>query len=278
MLALELECWFSIVAVWLWVIKMKSITDFLKTVAKLRSKKGCPWDKEQTHKTLKRYLIEEAYETIDAIDNNDFNSLKEELGDVLLQIALHTQIAKENKKFTFDDVVKYINKKMISRHPHVFSNVIVKNTDEVLANWEVFKKNEKPDRKEVFDGIPNSLPALLKALKVSKKAARQGFEWEKESDLWKTLNEEINEFKKAKNKDNQAEELGDLLFMIVNIARWYKLDPEDTLNKGIKKFITRYRKITTNLNKSKKQLKSLSAKELNKEWEKVKHKERKYKK
>lgn len=255
---------------------MKSIDDFVKTIAKLRSPEGCPWDKEQTHKTLKRYLIEETYEAIDAIDNNDPQALKEELGDILLQIVLHAQIASENKKFSLDEIADYVNKKMISRHPHVFSNAVVKNSDEVMKNWEVIKNNEKPARKEIFDGIPNSLPALLKALKVSKKAAKSGFEWEKESDLWKTLEEEITEFKesvKHKNKENQAEELGDLLFMIVNIARWYKLDPEDTLNKGIKKFIKRYSKVKQKLSDTNNNFNELTPDEINKIWVKVKEEE-----
>ena len=174
---------------------MKPIEQLVKTIAKLRSPKGCPWDKEQTHKTLKRYLIEEAYEALDAIDKSDSKALMEELGDVLLQIVLHSQIASENKKFTFNKVADYVNKKMISRHPHVFSNTLVKNSDEVMVNWEKIKRDEKPHRKDIFDGIPPALPALIKALKVSKKAAREGFEWKKETDIWKTLDSEVKEFK-----------------------------------------------------------------------------------
>ncbi|MBI3590161.1 MAG: nucleoside triphosphate pyrophosphohydrolase [Candidatus Melainabacteria bacterium] len=253
---------------------MKPIEDFIKTVAKLRAPDGCPWDKEQTHKTLKRYLIEEAYETIDAIDNDDSKALMEELGDVLLQVVLHSQIAKENNQFSFDELVDFINKKMISRHPHVFSDVVVKDTAEVLDNWEKLKKEEKPNKKTIFEGIPNSLPALLKALKVSKKAARDGFEWEKESDLWKSLDSETNELKEAINlndKDKQREELGDLLFMIVNISRWYKLDPEESLNNGIKKFIKRFNRVQNIVrNKTNKELKEISPSELNKIWEDIK--------
>lgn len=255
---------------------MKSIDDFVKTIGKLRSPEGCPWDKEQTHKTLKRYLIEETYEAIDAIDNDDPKALMEELGDILLQIVLHAQIASENKKFSLDEIADYVNKKMISRHPHVFSNAVVRNSDEVMKNWEVIKNNEKPARKEIFDGIPNSLPALLKALKVSKKAAKSGFDWEKESDLWKTLEDELNEFKesvKHNNKEKQAEELGDLLFMVVNIARWYKLDPEDTLNKGIKKFIKRYSKVKQKLSDTNNNFNELTPDEINKIWVKVKEEE-----
>ena len=256
----------------------KSIEELVKTVAKLRSPNGCPWDKEQTHKTLKRYLIEESYETIDAIDKSDKHALMEELGDVLLQVVLHAQIAKENKDFTFDDVCNSINKKMISRHPHVFLNTKVKNTEEVLKNWEILKSNEKPYRKQLLDGVPSSLPALLKALKVSKKVARLGFEWEKDSQLWSKLYDEIKEFKqavKSKKKAKQSEEFGDLLFTVVNLARWYKLDPEENLNNGIKKFIKRFNKVKKMANKSNEEINELSPKELNKLWERVKSSERK---
>ena len=250
-----------------------SIDKLIKTVAKLRSPNGCPWDKEQTHRTLKRYLIEEAYETIDAIDTGDKHLLMEELGDVLLQVVLHAQIAKDNKDFTFDDVCESINKKMISRHPHVFSNIKVKNTEEVLKNWEILKSSEKPHRKQLFDGVPISLPALLKALKISKKVARVGFEWEKESDLWKKFYDEIKEFKeavKSKNKTQQSEELGDVLFTIVNLARWYKLDPEENLNNGITKFIRRFHRVEKRVNKSGKKINNLTPKELDKLWKEVK--------
>lgn len=250
---------------------MKSIDKLVKTIAKLRSPKGCPWDKEQTHKTLKRYLIEEAYETLDAIDQNDSKALMEELGDVLLQIVLHSQIASENKKFNFSDVADYVNKKMISRHPHVFSNTLVKDSEEVMINWERIKKKEKPHRKDIFDGIPLSLPALLKALKVSKKAAREGFEWKKEADIWKTLNSEVGEFKAAfKSRKKQADEFGDILFTIVNIARWYKLDPEDSLNLSTKKFISRYKWIESKVKGSKKPIKDLSYSELERLWKQSK--------
>ena len=256
---------------------MKPIEQLVKTIAKLRSPKGCPWDKEQTHKTLKRYLIEEAYEALDAIDSNDPKALMEELGDVLLQIVLHAQIARENKEFSFNEVANYINKKMITRHPHVFSDTLVKNSEEVMVNWEIIKRNEKPHRKDIFDGIPLALPALLKALKVSKKAAREGFEWKKEADIWKTLNSEITEFKAAsqkKSKIKQADEIGDILFTIVNIARWYKLDPEDSLNMAIKKFISRYARVKNKIKSSKKGIKELSYSKLNNLWRLVKKQER----
>ena len=257
---------------------MKPIEDFIKTIARLRAPDGCPWDKEQTHKSLKRYLIEETYEAIDAIDKDDPTALKEELGDVLLQIVLHAQIANENKHFSFDEIVESINKKMISRHPHVFSNVKVKNSDEVMVNWEKIKKEEKPHSNNLFDNIPNSLPALLKGLKVSKKVAKLGFEWQDEAELWNKFKSEANELNeacKSTDKAKQADELGDLLFMLVNISRWYRLDPEETLNKGIEKFIKRFNKIQEHIKKGNKNktLEQLSTFELNELWEKVKKEE-----
>lgn len=255
---------------------MKNIEELIKTVGKLRSPDGCPWDKEQTHTTLKRYLIEETYEAIDAIDSGDPKAIMEELGDVLLQVVLHAQIASETNSFNIDDIAKCINEKMISRHPHVFGDITVKNTEEVLVNWEALKKKEKPERKDIFDGIPNSLPALLKANKVSKKVAKEGFDWESDSDLWNALEKELKEFKEVaelKDKEKQTEELGDLLFMIVNLARWYKIDPEETLNNGTKKFIKRYNKVKEKVSAEKKDIKDLSAKDLNKLWDKVKSEE-----
>ena len=256
---------------------MSSIEDFIKTIAKLRSPNGCPWDKEQTHESLKKYLIEETYEAIDAIDKNNPTELKEELGDILLQIVLHAQIASESNQFSFDEIAKSINKKMISRHPHVFSDTMVKNAEEVMINWEKLKQAEKPEQKDIFSNIPKSLPALLKGLEVSKKAAKVGFEWQNESELWEKLKSEmveLNEVCKSKEKEKQIEEFGDLLFMMVNIARWYKLDPEESLNKGIKKFVKRFNKIEQHVKKNKdKKLEDLSAFELNNLWEKVKEEE-----
>lgn len=255
---------------------MKSFNKLQKTVAKLRSPNGCPWDKKQTHKSLRRYLIEEAYEAVDAIDENNSKTLMEELGDILLQVVLHAQIAKEQKKFTLNDVIECINKKMISRHPHVFGNLKVKTTEEVLANWEKLKKEEKPLTDNIFQNVPSSLPALLKALKISKKAAKAGFDWKNKTELWRMLNKEIKEFWEATNtrsKERQFEELGDLLFMIVNIARWYKLDPEDSLNKALTKFINRFNKVKDK-SRGYNTLRTIHPSKLNKLWELVKKEEK----
>jgi tetrapyrrole methylase family protein/MazG family protein len=256
---------------------MEDIEKLIKTVEKLRAPNGCPWDREQTHKTLKRYLIEETYEAIDAIDSENSTAIMEELGDVLLQVVLHAQIASEDKRFNINDIAKVINEKMISRHPHVFGDVTVKNTEEVLVNWEALKKKEKPERKDIFDGIPVALPALLKAYKISKKASKDGFDWENEKDIWNAFEKELKEVKdeiKSGNKEKLSEEFGDLLFMMANIARWYKIEPEEALSNGSNKFMRRYKMLSESVKESNKEIKNLTPSELNKIWDEVKLKEK----
>src|SRR5690554_4190126 len=175
---------------------LESLTAIME---KLRSDQGCPWDREQTHQSLTRYLIEEAYEVIDAIEQQDPQALAEELGDVLLQIVFHAQIASENGQFTMDDVLKAVCEKMIRRHPHVFADTEINSVEDVLSNWEAIKKREKAnqDRKSLFDGIPKHLPALLRAEKIQSKAAKVGFDWNDISGTIAKLEEEIEEFKQA---------------------------------------------------------------------------------
>ena len=204
-----------------------NLEKLIKTIEILRSPEGCPWDREQDHKSLKKYLLNESYELLDAIDTMDDRLLCEELGDVLLQVILHAQIAKESSKFDIEDVAKKINDKLIHRHPHVFSDTPVKDSAEVVENWEQIKSKEKPERQSALDGIPNNFPALMRADNISKKAVRVGFEWPDIDMLWDTLFSEIDEFKQAAasgNKDRIQDEIGDMLFTIVNIARWHKVD------------------------------------------------------
>lgn len=225
---------------------MKNLEDVIKTVEILRSPNGCQWDREQTHSTLRPNMVEEAYEAIDAINDNDMNHLKEELGDVLLQVLLHAQIAKEEKAFDIDDVAKTLNEKLIHRHPHVFGNEKVTSTDEILANWDKLKKEEKPHRKSVMDGISKAQSALMSAQKISKKAVKVGFEWPCEESLQECVQSEIKEFEdacKEKNKEHMEEELGDLLFAVVNLARWNKIDAEQALIKANTKFVKRFKKM-----------------------------------
>lgn len=213
----------------------------IEIIDTLRSPNGCKWDREQTHATLKRNMLEEAYEAVDAINDNDSKHLKEELGDVLLQVVLHAQISKEAGEFDIEDVAKTLNEKLIHRHPHVFGDVKVQNTQEILDNWEKLKKEEKPHRKSVMDGISKAQSALMSAQKISKKAVGVGFEWPDEQELMKCVMSEFEEFKNAKTQDEKEDEFGDILFAVVNLARWNKIDAEQALLRANKKFMARFR-------------------------------------
>lgn len=223
---------------------MKNLHELIETVRILRSENGCKWDREQTHQSLRPNMLEEAYEAVDAIDNNDMKHLKEELGDVLLQVVLHAQIADDEKAFNIEDVAKEINEKLIRRHPHVFGNVEVNSTQEILDNWEAIKKEEKNHRTSIMDGISKSQSALMSAQKISKKAVKVGFEWDSEKTLYDCVFSEFKEFQEAcstSNQEHMEEEMGDILFAVVNLARWNKLDAEQALLKANKKFIKRFK-------------------------------------
>ena len=224
----------------------ENLDKLVNIIAKLRAPDGCKWDREQTHVSLKQNFIEETYEALDAIDANDMPHLKEELGDVLLQVILHAQIAKEEGAFDIEDVAKGISEKLIHRHPHVFGDVKVSSTQEILDNWEKLKKEEKPHRKSAMDGISPSLPALFAAYKISKKAVKVGFEWPTLDSLYECFNSEIEEFKDAvaeADQEHMEEEMGDILFALVNLARWHKINPEIALANANKKFMKRFRKM-----------------------------------
>jgi len=221
----------------------------LNVMAQLREPdRGCPWDREQTPQSVRKYLIEETYEVLDAIDSDDPDKYAEELGDLLLQVVLHAQLAREDALFSIDDVIGHIVAKLIRRHPHVFADVDVADSAEVLRNWEVIKRSEKgyEDRKSILDGVVRSLPALSRALEISKRAAKAGFEWESIEGVFDKLDEEVLELREARlegNKDRIAEELGDLLFTVVNLARFEKVDAEDALHRMINRFIRRFVRI-----------------------------------
>jgi len=224
----------------------KQLEELIEVMRVLRSENGCQWDREQTHASLKPNMLEEAYEAVDAIDNNDMKHLKEELGDVLLQVVLHSQIASEVNEFNIEDVAKGIKDKLIHRHPHVFGDVKVNSTEEILDNWEKLKNEEKSHRTSVMDGISNSQASLMSAQKISKKAIKVGFEWDCEKTLYDCVYSEIDEFKEATesgDREHMEEEMGDILFSIVNLARWNKLDAEQSLLKANKKFIKRFKKM-----------------------------------
>jgi tetrapyrrole methylase family protein/MazG family protein len=273
-----------------------AIDKFIETIKALRDPvTGCPWNREQTHASLKRYLLEELYECLEAIDlventsdkalanSNSDLMLKEELGDVLLQVALHSQIAEERGAFTFNDVVEYVNEKMIRRHPHVFKDAKATNANEVDTHWEKIKKAEKSHRKSIFEGIPKELPALARAWLISKKAVRESFEWDEESKLWEQLQSEIIELQEiVLNKESLSDtertdaelELGDILFTAVNVARWFKIDPEDALRKTNNKFTERF-DLMMEIVKARgaDDLKGFSPEELEAFWKEAKHKQ-----
>jgi tetrapyrrole methylase family protein/MazG family protein len=212
----------------------------------LRSENGCQWDREQTHKTLRPNMLEEAYEAVDAIDDGDIKNLREELGDVLLQVVLHSQIAKDNGEFDIEDVAKELADKLIHRHPHVFGNQKVNSTDEILNNWDKLKKEEKTDRKSVLDGISKAQSALMSAQKISKRVVKIGFEWDSVESLKECIKSEYKEFEEAVlsgDKDKMEDEMGDIFFATVNLARWYKIDAEQALLRANKKFTKRFRKM-----------------------------------
>ena len=224
----------------------ENLEELIAVIAKLRAPDGCQWDREQTHLSLRPNMLEEAYEAVDAIDDNDMVHLKEELGDVLLQVVLHAQIAKEEGAFTIEDVAKGIKNKLIHRHPHVFGDVKVNSTKDILDNWDKLKAEEKKHRKSAMDGISRAQSALMSAQKISKKAVKTGFEWPDEQSLYDCIYSEFEEFKEAErteNRENMEEELGDILFAVVNLARWNKIDAEQALLKSNKKFMTRFRKM-----------------------------------
>ena len=227
-------------------MEYKNLEKLIETVRILRSPEGCQWDREQTHKTLRPNMLEEAYEAVDAIDSGNMENLKEELGDVLLQVLLHSQIADDNGHFNIEDVAKILNEKLIHRHPHVFGNQKVNSTEDILNNWDLLKKEEKKDRKSAMDGICKSQSALMSAQKISKRAVKTGFEWPNEESLLKCIKSEFKEFKEAKNakdKDHMEDEMGDILFAVVNLARWNKIDAEQALLRANKKFEKRFRKM-----------------------------------
>lgn len=227
-------------------MEYKNLEELIEVVRRLRAPDGCPWDREQTHFSLRTNMIEEAYEAVDAIDDNDMKHLREELGDVLLQVLLHSQIASENGDFNLDDVAKELKDKLIHRHPHVFGDAKISSADGVVDAWEQLKAQEKIHRKSVMDGISRSQAALISAQKISKKAIKVGFEWPNEESLYECIMSEFDEFKEATlegDRVHMEEEFGDILFATVNLARWNNIDAEQALLKANKKFEKRFRKM-----------------------------------
>jgi len=254
-----------------------SFSQLVNLMARLRGPAGCPWDREQTPESLKPFLVEECYEVIEALDEGSPDKVKEELGDLLFQIIFHARIAEEQGTFTIQDVISAIVDKMTRRHPHVFGEEKVSTSGEVLANWEEIKKKEKAhqERTSILDGVPQGMPALLRAHGIQKRAARVGFDWNELDEALPKLDEEIAEFKESlKTKDATAieDELGDIFFMLVNISRFLEINPEDALRKTISKFIHRFRYIEENAAEAGRSLKEMTLDEMEKLWQEAKKK------
>ncbi len=246
-----------------------SFTDLVEIVKILR--KECPWDRKQTHESIKDNLIEEAYEAVEAIDTGDFDELKKELGDVLLHVVFHSRMADEKSNFTIDDVIYSIQEKLIRRHPHVFGDEDAEDENQVAENWESIKMKE--GKSSVLEGIPKQLPALIRAQRMQEKAANVGFDWPEFSQVWKKLEEELQEFREALEKGNppkSREEFGDLLFSLVNVGRFYDLNAEDSLRSTNRKFIERFQYIEQQLDKENKEISGVSLEEMDKHWNNAK--------
>lgn len=254
--------------------------DLIELMRKLRSEEGCPWDKEQNHESLKPHLVEETYELIDAIDSGMPEKLKEELADLFFHIIFHCQIAKEKGVFDISDIMALCLDKMTRRHPHVFGDTTTKTPEEVIDQWEKIKKQEKgnEERKFIVDGLPKHLPALQKAQKLQKKVARVGFDWTNIEGVIAKIDEELAETKEAikgNNKEDIEEEIGDLLFSVVNLSRFLKFDTENVLHKTIYKFVDRFRKIETELASRGKDIEKCTLEELDSIWNEIKRDNRK---
>jgi tetrapyrrole methylase family protein/MazG family protein len=248
---------------------MVEFDEFVAIMRRLR--KECPWDKEQTHESLKKHFIEEAYEALEAIDRRNFEDLKGELGDVALQVVFHSIIAEEEKKFTLEEVFAAINEKLIRRHPHIYGDAVIHSGAEQIALWDKIKMSE--GRISVLEGIPNHYPALMKAEKVQKKAAKVGFEWKEKQDVWKKVEEELHELQSAVesgDKEHIQEEFGDVLFSLVNYARFIDVDPEESLLSTVHKFNTRFQHIEKSLLEQGKDIHQTSLEEMDLLWNEAK--------
>jgi len=252
----------------------KSLPEFerlLKIMDDLRA--GCPWDKEQTNESLRILTIEETYELADAILNNDSDEIKKELGDLLLHIVFYAKLGEEKKQFDINDVLKSINEKLIYRHPHIYGDVKVNDANDVKENWESLKLKEGKE-KRVLEGVPKSLPALVKANRIQDKVKGVGFDWEEKRQIWEKVEEELNEVKDELNKSNNKEkieaEFGDLLFSMINAARLYGIDPENALERTNKKFTKRFNYLEDKTIRNGKSLHDMSLDEMNIIWEEAK--------
>jgi tetrapyrrole methylase family protein/MazG family protein len=266
----------------------KSFDELISVMSRLRAPGGCPWDREQTYASLSQYLLEEAYETFDAIheadSTGDTTNLREELGDLLLQVVFHATIGAEKGDFTIDDVARGVSQKLILRHPHVFGDTKLEHAQDVLDNWDTLKANERKAsgkvekiKESILDEVPVHFPALLEGLKLSKKAAKTGFDWKETDHIFDKLHEEINELKAAmegRDSGEIGEEIGDLLFVIVNLARRLDIEPETALKKTNRKFRQRFKFIEDELKAQGRKLEDATLEEMDALWDSAKEKMR----
>ena len=258
-----------------------SFAELVEVMARLRAPEGCPWDREQTHATLKPYLLEEAYEALEAIDAADDDELCKELGDVLLQVVFHAQIAAEEGRFSIEEVGRAIVDKLIRRHPHVFGDVDVDGSDQVLRNWEQIKKQERQEQGDqtpsLLEGIPKQLPALMRAQRIQARVSRQGFDWDHIAGPLDKVEEEFAELREAWTTGKAEEiedEFGDLLFALVNTGRFLKTDPEQALRQSTDKFERRFRALEQAVQAKKQEIGDLSLEELDAVWDEIKAREK----
>jgi len=251
-----------------------TLEDLIELMRILRSEQGCPWDRKQNLDSIKGYLIEETYEVLEAVDERDPVKIREELGDVLFQIVFYAQLLQEAHQITMADIIETIHTKMIRRHPHVFGQTTVKNAEEVLVNWELIKQTEKKaERTSLLDGVPKELPSLLRAHRIQAKASHVGFEWDNFQQVLEKLDEEFAELRHAYKHgqiDEIEDEFGDVLFVLVSIARFLKVNPDDALRKAITKFTTRFASMERQMATMQKTWKDLSSQQMDQLWQNAK--------
>jgi tetrapyrrole methylase family protein/MazG family protein len=249
---------------------LKRFDSLVEIIAYLRSPQGCPWDRKQTHSSLREHLLEESYEVLEALDEADSAKLRAELGDLLLQIVLHAQVAKEAGEFEIGDVVEGINKKLLYRHPHVFGSACAKDADEVLVHWEELKKKERQEDAGMLDGVPLAMPALAYSQSVQDRVARVGFDWPSDGGVLEKLVEEIGEFKREETREGKSEEFGDILFTLANYARRQGIDLESSLREANHKFYSRFSYMEKLCRDRKLDLSKMTLDDQNKLWDEAK--------
>lgn len=247
--------------------KLEAFDRLLTIMDELRD--NYPWDKKQTMQSLRHLTIEEVYELADAIVENDTEEIKKEVGDILLHLVFYSRIASETDDWDVQDMIHALCDKMVHRHPHIYSDVEVENEEDVKRNWEQIKLKEKKDKK-VLEGVPVSLPAMVKSYRIQSKARGVGFDWDKKEDVWAKVEEELGEFHDAKSKEEQESEFGDLLFSLINYARFVDIDPEEALEKTNKKFIKRFNYLEDKVNESGKRLENMNLQEMDEYWNEAK--------